>query len=73
MLRAPSVDSVHLVTRNDKRSAGFFQRVQTFDGLWLKPFHDVDHKHGNVRNRTATVSQADERVVARGVDEQQSR
>ena len=66
------MDSVDFVARNDKWSTGFLQCVQTFDRLWLKSFHDVDDKHSNVRNGAATVSQADKRVVARCVDEQQS-
>ena len=72
MFCAPAMDSIDLIACDDEWGTCFFQGLQTFDGLWLEAFHHIDHQHGNVSNRPASVSQTDKRMVARRINEQQS-
>ena len=71
-LRRPSVQTVDLVARHHEGRPGATEDLQALDGLRLEAFHDVHHEDGDVGQLPPTRAQRRERVVTRGVDEQQA-
>merc|ERR1719239_1617140 len=50
-----------------------FQHVQALDCLGFQPVHDVNHQDCDVTERTSSVPQVTEALVARSVYDEESR
>ena len=69
---SPAVKPVNFVSCDDKRCASLLENVERFDGLGLQALHDVNDQDGDVGDRTSSVSQGSERMVAGCINEQQT-
>jgi hypothetical protein len=69
----PAVAAVDLVERDDERSPSLLEEVDGLDGLGLQPVHQVDHQDRDVAERGAAGTKIREGLVARGVNDQQTR